>query len=72
MFEIVIMPIMLIITMKMTINSKVRLNLFMYGASGWPVFHCASLIGKYHDDDNFDNDDVHADACDDNYADGDE
>ena len=34
--------------------------------------HCASLIGKYHDDDNFDNDDVHADACDDNYADGDE
>ena len=44
----------------------------MYGASGWPVFHCASLIGKYHDDDNFDNDDAHADACDDNYADGDE
>ena len=44
----------------------------MYGGSGCPVCHCVSLIGKYHDDDNFDNDDVHADASDGNYADGDE
>ena len=65
-----LMLMLVMITMLMAMNSKVQV--VMYGASGWPVCHCVSLVGKYHDDDNFDNDDVHADASDDNFADGDE